>query len=411
MKIKIFFLLIIILQHQSVVFAQQNTVGAAIEATGSGGTVSASIGQIDYMITTGSGGSGKEGLHQPTSPCPTVTASNVVACPSVAISLVGSPLGGTFSVANPYLGPATNYTYTYVDPSIGCSVTSSPASISVSNMTAPIPLPATVTTNTAAITWPAVAGATIYYVWYRAVGSLPWFTPTTAGTSITLTSLLPNTVYEFKIRCNNATCSQLGSFGALYNFTTFNSPCGTATTFITPFALTNTTALVKWNGLVNVAQYSLWYKKTSDVLWTTLTLTGSTIQYLLTGLSPNTAYDVKIRNRCNSVLTFTPFGSVYQFGTPLKPSPNSDIASLSISAYPNPTSDIIYIELEATNPNAITFKLLDMMGKLMLQTTTNTSKGLNHVSIDLKPFANGNYTLQVHDESLLLRTIKVSKQD
>ena len=59
---------------------------------------------------------------------PTVTAGNVSGCAGSAIALVGSPAGGTFSVANPYTGPSTTYTYSYTDGN-GCSATSASATI------------------------------------------------------------------------------------------------------------------------------------------------------------------------------------------------------------------------------------------------------------------------------------------
>jgi len=59
---------------------------------------------------------------------PVVTATNVSGCLGSSIYLVGSPAGGTFSIANPYTGPSTTYTYTYTDGN-GCSATSATASI------------------------------------------------------------------------------------------------------------------------------------------------------------------------------------------------------------------------------------------------------------------------------------------
>lgn len=63
-----------------------------------------------------------------------VSATSVNGCIGVPVTLDGSPLGGTFSVANPYSGPSTTYTYTYTD-NIGCTVTSAPATISLNACT------------------------------------------------------------------------------------------------------------------------------------------------------------------------------------------------------------------------------------------------------------------------------------
>ena len=63
---------------------------------------------------------------------PTVSASNVSGCSGSAINLIGSPSGGTFSVANPYTGPSTTYTYSFTNAN-GCTAISSPANITVTN--------------------------------------------------------------------------------------------------------------------------------------------------------------------------------------------------------------------------------------------------------------------------------------
>ncbi len=75
-------------------------------------------------------------------PLPIVTAGNVSGCAGTPIALVGSPAGGTFSVANPYTGPTTTYTYTYTNAN-GCTVQSTPANITVN----PIPATPTITVS------------------------------------------------------------------------------------------------------------------------------------------------------------------------------------------------------------------------------------------------------------------------
>jgi hypothetical protein len=63
-------------------------------------------------------------------PLPTVTADAVEGCSGSSIALSGTPSGGTWSVANPYIGGPTTYTHSYTDVN-GCSNTSAPASITV----------------------------------------------------------------------------------------------------------------------------------------------------------------------------------------------------------------------------------------------------------------------------------------
>jgi len=46
-------------------FSQSNTLAGGGEATGSGGSVSYSVGQVDYINSSGTGGSVNQGVQQP----------------------------------------------------------------------------------------------------------------------------------------------------------------------------------------------------------------------------------------------------------------------------------------------------------------------------------------------------------
>ena len=65
MKKTQFFLMLIILIGFNTIHAQQATLASGGNATGSGGSTSYSIGQIDYIMATGSNGSVNQGLQQP----------------------------------------------------------------------------------------------------------------------------------------------------------------------------------------------------------------------------------------------------------------------------------------------------------------------------------------------------------
>ena len=63
-SIKHFSIILLVLSNTNS-FAQKNTISAGGLATGAGGTVSYSIGQIDYISATGTGGTANQGLQQP----------------------------------------------------------------------------------------------------------------------------------------------------------------------------------------------------------------------------------------------------------------------------------------------------------------------------------------------------------
>jgi hypothetical protein len=65
MKKQYFLLLIVLILFSNITLCQSNTVASGGNGSGSGGTVSFSIGQIDYVSTTGSTGSINQGQQQP----------------------------------------------------------------------------------------------------------------------------------------------------------------------------------------------------------------------------------------------------------------------------------------------------------------------------------------------------------
>lgn len=154
----------------------------------------------------------------------------------------------------------------------------------------------TPTANSVNLTWTAAPGATSYDVRYRAIGAATWQPGgSTTGTTITVNGLLPGTNYEtqIKARCTPTTS---GLFSTSFNFTTDAAPCGTAATVITPITVTNNSATITWNAVSGVSTYWVEFKQSAAINWSTWSTTSTSL--VLTGLLPNTNYDVRIRNTC-----------------------------------------------------------------------------------------------------------------
>jgi hypothetical protein len=344
-----------------------------------------------------------------TGTAPIVTASNAIICPGGSVTLVGAPTGGNFSVPNPYSGTATTYSYTLPG---GCG--SATGTITLSSVApALITIPIVAASTTAIVSWTAVSGSTIYYVWYKPVSasSSAWLTPTTSGTSLTLTGLVPNTLYEVKIRNNSATCNQYGVFGQSVQFTTQNSSCGAAAT-LNPITLVPIDkANISWipNGSI---QYSIWYKLITSTTWLTALVNAPATSFT-TGTLPVGAYEVKIRNKCAGG-TFSPFSSVSNFNIGAAPKPvsftSNDLASCNL--FPNPTTGILNAELLMLNEgNRIQVDMYDITGRLMRQVQTISTKGLNNMKMDLQDLPNGVYTLKVLENNQTTFTALVNKQN
>ena len=63
--IKQFYLMLLVMLFQSNLFSQQNTTSTGGEASGIGGTVNYSVGQIDFSAQSGTNGNLNQGVQQP----------------------------------------------------------------------------------------------------------------------------------------------------------------------------------------------------------------------------------------------------------------------------------------------------------------------------------------------------------
>jgi hypothetical protein len=319
----------------------------------------------------------------------------------------------TATATNSYTWMGTTYTSsgTYTGATLSCVPEVLNLTITCPPQTAAIiTTPIMVNANSANVTWTAVPGATIYYLWYRKVGSVNWLTPSTSATSLILNGLDPNTNYECKIRNNNAACNQFGMFGLITTFTTLNIPCGTAALLNMVNIVPVNKAQISWTALPNAAQYSVWYKLTTATNWSTALLAGSATSFTTASL-PQGTYEVKIRNKCVGSNAFTPFSAVTNFtiGGVAKPNEINSNEASSFTIYPNPTKGIVNIEFNSTENSKTTIKIFDFTGRIMKQMQIESVVGINKQTIDLTDFSNGAYLIQIYDNVRLTQINKITK--
>jgi hypothetical protein len=112
----------------------------------------------------------------------------------------------------------------------------------------------------------------------------------------TLTDLTDNTAYDVYVRADCGTGVDFSSWSQVCSFTT--TPLCTAPTNVTVSQVAGTSALVTWTeAIFGATAYTLAYTETGQGNWTTLTVTGDS--YMLTGLTPETAYTMTITSVCD----------------------------------------------------------------------------------------------------------------
>jgi len=183
-----------------------------------------------------------------------------------------------------------------------------------------------VTQTSAVVLWASVPGVTAYHLQYKALSATNWieygYIPTT---SLTLSNLTANTVYQVKVRPD---CNQ--NFGAVVQFTTLTG----GGTCLPPsnFKITNigsSTVNLSWTAQAGATGYYIGIKPNSSTSWFTLgPLNHSSV--VLGGLQPSTTYNIRLKSNCSdwtAVLTFTTLSNLPEY----------------VVIYPNPSTGVYNI--------------------------------------------------------------------
>jgi hypothetical protein len=204
---------------------------------------------------------------------PTVTAGNVSGCAGSSISLVGAPAGGTFSAANPYTGPSTTYTYTYTDGN-GCTATSASASITTNALP-------TVTAGSVS----GCAGSAIALAGLPAGGTYSLANPYTG----------PSTTYTYTYTDGNG-CTNTSASAAITAINCASCQLVVDYNSLVVSPISYTTATVSWTAVPTAVSYKIQYRPVGSSVWNGQTVVANSTNII--GLAMGTAYEVQIRANC-----------------------------------------------------------------------------------------------------------------
>jgi hypothetical protein len=153
--------------------------------------------------------------------------------------------------------------------------------------------------NTATVSWAAVANAVSYAVEYKLNSTTAWTSFATAQTATTadLTGLTQGSLYDWRVQ---ATCSAgTGSFVAAQFTTTLPFVCN-APTGLASSAITSSSATVSWAAVSGAANYAVDYKLNSSTVWTSVATATTATSVAITGLSASSLYDYRVSTNCGA---------------------------------------------------------------------------------------------------------------
>jgi len=272
--------------------------------------------------------------------------------------------------------------------------------------------PSNITNTTATVSWDDM-GADDYRLQVRIAGGA-WIVNTlVTDISYDLSSLTPNTDYQFRIRSRCAGIWQDNT--ELVSFTTTGAAapvCG-PTGNLTASNVSSTSATLTWDD-VNAEFYKIQVRPLGgDFILNTNIYTN---MQTLTGLLPDTEYQFRVRPRCATF--WPPFSGIVKFTTASTFTGNDNISrskvainhtntqlnKLALSIAPNPSKGETFISYNMPTTDNMQLTLFDAQGKMirLLKKEVVTQIGEHQLQFSTQDLPTGIYHLQLATKNDLL---------
>ena len=207
----------------------------------------------------------------------------------------------------------------------------------------------------------------------------------------TATGLTQNTTYNAAIKAVCGGGAAESEYGDTISFTT--STCAVVTGVVAN-ATSATTATVTWNA-TEATSYEVNYGprgfQTGDGEFVTVTTASAN----LTGLNPQSNYDVYVRALCGTGVQSN-WSEAAQFSTPAGDG-ISTAEGTSLSIYPNPTTSATTIALSGVN-GEVTITIVDMNGRVVMSDSMSC-EGDCTKTMEVSGLAQGAYFVRISGES------------
>lgn len=261
-----------------------------------------------------------------------------------------------------------------------------------------------ITENSVKLSWKNTFSDLDYEVRYKPSSGSTWTTSSVnAATSLNLSSLTPNTTYDWEVR-TNCGASKFSSWISGVNFKTYLPPCVNPANLKANNLKPDGADLV-WDKVTGASGYEIQYKASSGSTWTTKTTPNNS--YSLTGLSEKVTYSWKVRSDCGSQ-NFSNYTNGSNFTTSSKASMDDLFTSGNLWIVPNPNRGKFTVESDLTFSRDVIIQVVDLYGKVIYTENLNGSSGHMVKEIDLGDQKPGLYYLYIFsDKGLISQKISI----
>lgn len=285
-------------------------------------------------------------------------------------------------------------TYTVTVSSYGCnaSLTDTVAQVAIAK---PL-VTATMTSCSAALTWPAVPNVGSYQLRYKKTTDVNFGAITNLGNVLNtnVLNLDPSTGYNFQVR---GLCPDGTTYGKWYTRTTSTVACGN----VTALQATNTTSTsltITWNTNCSPISSRVQYKLTAGSLW--YTIDPATSPLTITGLTANTSYAIRVKQQCTPGVVSTLYTTLVVSTSPSNSQKTTEPFNLNsnvISVFPNPATDKAIISFETENSDLLMLSVFNSTGQLVFNTSFNNVEGEIDYELNTQNLSNGLYIINLND--------------
>ena len=148
---------------------------------------------------------------------------------------------------------------------------------------------------TITVSWDAVPNVVRYGLSYKLSSSSTW-TNVNVGknTSYTIGGLDPNSEYDVRLKAVADGVNYKSVYSPILRVQTDDGNGPLAIPVLSVANKSTTTVDVSWNAVPHAERYSLFYRPSNTTAWTIVNL-GTETNYKITGLAPETGYDVRLK--------------------------------------------------------------------------------------------------------------------
>lgn len=253
------------------------------------------------------------------------------------------------------------------------------------------------------LSWDNIEGFNQYIIQYRKPSDAAWLmTKMTNSNSIRLWQLNPGEEYD---------CRILGYKDGIYGGYTISNFISNNIQFKIE-ENTGNSAVISWvNQIPDANRFVLHYRK-ADTGDNWIHANTNTNSRQLLNLTPNTMYEFRLLGYFNDIYGGATL--IQEFATAGGKSDSAndnqyyELEPIEITVFPNPFVEVVNIELNLIIETTLSYSIIDLAGKLIMNGESELLKGQNKISINTDALSAGMYILNATFEGEV-KTFRIVK--